>query len=104
MAHYWRLKIDSKLDQPAIKNLLSAALPEFVWRMGDSDAIGLYITGLGPAHEMVSLDIEDTLVDVSIDTGRVTHGEASAASTALVKTLIEAILPSIGRVVSVKEM
>jgi hypothetical protein len=45
MNNFIRIDIDSKLDSKSILEIFLRELPDFTWRLGNSDAQGSYVSG-----------------------------------------------------------
>ena len=52
---YVRFQLDSDLSQMKLYELISNLLPDFYWRVGDSDAIGQYLSGKNSKYIVVKL-------------------------------------------------
>ncbi|MFY9479399.1 MAG: hypothetical protein WAQ08_17285 [Aquabacterium sp.] len=99
MKDYVRIDIRSDLDQAGWRELLKAALPDFAWRGGDSDAQGPYLTGRRPdgVHIQCWMGEAPAAMAVSFRGAKLSQ----AAMSSLITTLEQRILPQAGEVLRV---
>jgi len=92
--------VTTDLGQEDIFSIVNRSLPSFLWRMGDSDSQGLYISGHGENTEQMQLWLDNDLVDVTISLRNARGSDISRDEwkNKLVNKIINEVLPTIGKV------
>jgi len=105
MKDFIHISISTQLSQKEIHSLLSVKLPEYSWRMGDSDYQGLYITSIGSelGQIQVWLDDEPAVVTISLRGNQQSRADREEWKENLINGIIRGVLPAIGVVGEIKE-
>ena|SRR6218665_702250 len=99
MKDYVRIDIQSDFDQARWRQLLEAALPDFAWRGGDSDAQGPYLSGYRPD----GVDIQCWMGEAPAEMAVSFRGAklSLTAMSSLITLLEQSVLPKAGEVLRV---
>jgi hypothetical protein len=89
------IDIDSTLSNDDIFEILSNGLPGFLWRRGDSDAQGTYVSGLDANGVKIQCWSGEKPMKVSVSF-RSAKGMEEESKESLAKVLLDDLLPSIG--------
>ncbi len=105
MTNFIRASIKTRLTQREIYTVVSMALPEFLWREGDSDAQGLYITGIREDVGQIQFWLDEDVVDATVSLGGArSTPQNSEWKEDFFDNVISSIFPSIGEVGEVSKM
>ncbi len=100
MKDFFSTSIKTNLSQEDIYSIVSKNLPEFSWRMGDSDSQGLFISGNGKNTEQIQLWLDENLVDVTISLRNVKTDDSNRDEWKknLINKILISVLPNIGEI------
>lgn len=101
MKNFIRFQVQSKLKQDQLFELTKRSLPEFDWRRGDSDAQGLYVSGLTTDLIQIQFWFDDGFVDTTVSFRSVEAD--SPRKEALITRLEKDIFSAMGRVLKRQE-
>lgn len=99
MKDYVRIDIRSDLGQAGWRELLEAALPDFAWRGGDSEAQGPYLSGRRPDDVHIQCWMGEDPAEMAVSFRGTRLSQAAMAS--LITMLEQSVLPKAGEVLRV---
>lgn len=102
---YVSVSFDTKLDQESLYERLREALTNFSFRMGDSDAMGPYISGRDPdgAHIQTWLGEQPAAIEISLRSWKVGASNRDMQKNTLLHEIIDLFLPTVGNVLRVSD-
>lgn len=104
MKDFIRTTISTNLGQEDLHSILSNELPDYVWRMGDSDQQGKYVSGNGLGQILLWLDDNEVDVSISLRAENIDHPNRNEWKDGLLSKLLNNIFPKIGTLGEVNEV
>lgn len=86
----------SNLNKVEVHSILLVSMPDFSWRMGDSDMQGGYVSGRNEAGIYIQCWTDESPHSFTISFSSASLDEASKAT--LVNHILQDVLPTIGKV------
>ncbi len=105
MQDYISIDVQSKLGQADIYYCLSQAFSGFKWRSGDSDAMGLYVSGQSDEGANIQIWLSESPFEMAISFRGLPHdmvGRDKFKETIMEKFKAE-VLPTLGQLVKLQE-
>lgn len=94
MKDYVNIDINSELDNIQVHSVLSRTLPDFTWRMGDSDMQGGYVSGRSEAGVYIQCWTGESPFALTLSFSGATLDET--AQNELLNRIDKEVVPCIG--------
>ncbi|MDF3055779.1 MAG: hypothetical protein K0Q74_1686 [Gammaproteobacteria bacterium] len=96
MKNFINVDVVSELDKAKVYSILSECMPDFAWRMGESDMQGGYVSGRNEAGVHIQCWTDENPFAFTISFSNATLNESDANE--LVNRITKKVLPQIGEV------
>lgn len=96
MKSFIDINVHTSLDKIGVHSVLSEFMTDFVWRMGESDMQGGYVSGRNEAGVHIQCWTDENPLSFTISFSNSSLDESSKSE--LVNLIIQHVLPKIGKI------